>query len=122
MHIGKTIFRCLNIILIIQNWYYYHFVLLLQIFYKNQRQIDTFELPWSVQITCTPLTLISNYALLCVVDLIMQACIACNAYGKNIKSIIICCMTSLVMQDFALCILMRKIVVFMWRKPRLHSK
>ena len=45
--------------------------------------------PWrSVQITCTPLTLISNYALLCVVDLMMQACIACNAYGKNFKSII----------------------------------
>ena len=46
MHIGKTIFKYLNIILIIQNWYYYHFVLLLQLFYKNQRQINTFELPW----------------------------------------------------------------------------
>ena len=79
--------------------------------------------PWrSVQITCTPLTLTTNYALLCVVYLIMQACIACNAYGKNIKSIIICCMTSLVMQYFALWILMRKFVIFMWRKPRLHSK
>ena len=78
--------------------------------------------PLCVQITCTPLTLISNYALLCVVDLIMQACIACNAYGKNFKSIIMFCMTALVMQYFALQILMRKFVLFMWRKLRLLSK
>ena len=49
LQIGKTIFKCLNIILIIQNWYYYHFVLLLQLFYKNQSQINTFELTWRPQ-------------------------------------------------------------------------
>ena len=44
MQVGKKN-QWVNIILMIENWYYYYILLFSQLFYKYQKQINTFEGP-----------------------------------------------------------------------------